>query len=884
MPGAAGASRWRMVLVMTRFSPSVFTLVRTPDRDVNPTTLAQRANAFATAAKECESAVLISHRNDEGMHSFVVLAGGSDSVETAAVSIAQAIGARAERSELPESLAEAGSISRATFRRGSSVSRETMLGTDPTEFSRRMETALHPGDWVAISLREISNREDRRHEAWTDFRLGSGAASHPSRYPDATLFSIYAGSDSSKSAGRLVDMTRSAMHGFDLRVRPERVSLLGGVVGWFASALGAAAAGFAWRHLVDSGTLPSLVADSPAGPLVGTALLGLGVLAFLVGVLRVSGIFPTLWHRVRRGLPDGRVPAPPRRHGRPRPPRAADKDTRTGKKTKAHPGDYPLHRAAFLTAPVVFVGLVAPYAETTASSSASRSRAVPPMVSQRRGPLIGVNNDAAAHIAMSDAHLGVAIVGDAGSGKSGLTRTLFGYACADWAQPTRLPGSTGSRNTLIAFETKGDGVAAYQAWARVTHAPVLVIDLADPNSFAIDLFASTGNVLQRGEAFANDMRYAYGEGAIQDRALPVLSSIFAAAIAIAENPGLTTTMKLTHVREGASALYYANVLIGNLGDALSTALAEEVISQGTGKGSRPASPSVRMAAEAITAYFQDTTPAQRSNHFDSSRNKVKQLASLSSWWERPAKKRLTWSQVLGTDKEGRHRAVIINTGDTPGEVVAEEKLLQNVSSIIFHSLQRAIRVHCGDWFETGRSVTVLSDELSMVAGSSPEVVSWMKDKARSYGVRPIFATQYAEQLPREVQKTFLSFGTLFAFRQTNREVAATVAGQLSAVVGEVTEDEIVHLSKFTAMVRTHIDEDRQSPFTISIPHFESDRAAALSQQGFSTADAEPSAVVTVTPSTVTTDQPAAVAPATWVAPSTDSLYSDEVLTEDLRSW
>ena len=820
-----------MVPGMSRFEPVVYVLVRTPNMETNPASLATRANTFAAATKDCSAATMLVHRGPDGMNGFLVLVGPDDSVARAALSIAQAVGARAERGELPASLAEPTAVARAVYRRGSSVARETIMGTDPTEISRRLEVALRQGDWVALTLREASRMDDRRNEDWTDYRLGSSGLSHQSRQPDAQVVSIFAGSADFRSADRLIDMTRSALHGFDLKVTSHRVSLLRGVAPFAAVALAAGAAGGA---LALDQVAP--VAGLPVASAAATVLFGVAALAFGGFLARVTGVWPTLWHRVRRGLPAGVLPAPPHRLLPPARPRKEERDA-NGKRVSGRPGGYPLHRSSFLMAPVIFVGVIAPHSSAAAVSATSRQRQVPPRMQQPIGPLVGFDGTTPAYLSVADSYSGIALMGRAGSGKSQLVRSLFGWSCLDRNHPTGIPGSTGSRNTLVAFESKGAGVTEYQAWAAATSTPLLFIDLADPASYAIDLFATKGSIAQRAEAFVNGLVYAFEDGSIKDRAFTSMLGIYTAALAISEEPEMVSGV--AGVDPTGSVNYFANIIVGGLGDTLAIAVATEVL--GRAKRADTLSPSVRAAAEALAPFFEGSTAAARRSLFESSQNKIKQLTSVESWWS-PSRRKVSWSQVLAHPNDN-HRAVLINTGSSLSSVPVEDKISGIMASLLMYSLQRAIRHECQDWEDEHRSISIFADELALLSGSSPDVITWLKDQGRSYGVRPVFATQRPAQLKREVREVFLNFGTFICFNQEDRATAIEAATQLSGYNGEVSDEEVMFLSKYNAVVRGYADGSRQSPFTVQVFNFEADRAQAAAHFGIEGSAPVPSPVM-----------------------------------------
>lgn len=829
--GAIGDLRLRMVdLMRTSAGPTIYALSRATGGNQNATTQMMRADSFANAATDCDGVTLLTTRSSEGLEYYAIFDGPVDAVHSASTSLAHALGARLDEVALPNSLlTDTGAIVRLAAKRRLPKSKTTMMGEDVAEIGRQMERDLKPGDWVALTFREPTRVEFERYEDWIQYRLRANYLAHHSMQPASVVSSLWAGSSTRSSAKRLGSKFATSLHGFDVAVRTQPISPMTGALGWLAASVIASA-----LCLLTVLAAPGTTAFSHPVHRSAQALGLVAALTALAGLARLRGLWPTAAHRAWAALAgDAVLPPPAKRHGRsPRPPRDAERDPVTGKRARAFDGDYPLHRSAFKMGPILFVGMVSPSAETSTGVGGARSRAIPPILVPRQGPLLGFNGDTPAHLPIDSLYQGVAILGAAGTGKSGISRTLFGWMCLDASHPSRISGATAHRNTLIAFESKGDGVAAYRAWAQLAGSEPLFVDLADPATLAIDLFATPGNVRERAEAFVNGLAYAFEPGAIQNLAFTSLLAVFTAALAITEEPGLASSVP--GIDADGSPVYLANVLLGNLGDALAVALATEVM--GRAKNPTASTEALVLAAQALTPHFDGVSPAKRANAFGSSANKVAQLMSLESWWAPShVRSKESWDSLLAPDATGRHRVVVINTGDTAtaaGVAPVEDRLSEIASALLLYTLQRTIRRKCTDWFETGRSVTIVADELSLLAGSNHDVLTWLKDKGRSYGVRCIFATQRPGQLSPQVREALLSFGTLMVFRQESRDVANEAARDLTTTEGDVSGDEIIALPGFHAIIRTHVGQTRTPPCTVAIPHFEGDRLMAAAQQGF----------------------------------------------------
>lgn len=812
-----------MLGAMSRTSElTAWTLMRTAGIDMNPTLVTQRANQFATKTSGFASTTLLIRREDDTMRGYLVTSGvGADSLR-AATDLAHTVGAKAVSTEPPTDLDLDNVVGWLVFESGSVVARDPQVNADPAETARLLANTLPPGSWVAVSMRRPSQRERARNHAWLSHRLSTAVPNHHSLSPDAVVVSIYAGGPDARSVSALLESARSAMPGFDVitkaKVATRLTTILGpGLVGAAAIAAGVGS------------TFTSAV-PSYAGPALLVPGLALGAAAILVGVLRFVGVLPSAWRRTQAMARECRFAPPRKRLGRPKPPRK--EINRADKYREARDGDYPLHPSTFQVGAQVVVGIVAPQAGAVSGESETKARDVPPVMLRQIGPLIGDSDQGPAFLSADDAFGGVAVVGKAGSGKSVLVRSMFGWACLDRraeanmsasqraARREQYPGFPGATNALIAFESKGDGVAQYQAWADATGDVMVAIDLADPSSYAIDIFAIPGSVFEKAEFFVNALIYAFSESAIGDRSRETLLSVIPAALLV--TPQIAALVE--GIDPNASPLYYTHVLLGGRGEAPARALYNEL----KAAAHQPdADPMLREAVVGMSQiYGEKVTDAARRQLVEAPRNKLRQLLGMESWWT-PTRRKVTWTQIL----DG-HRAVVINTGSSMNGTMVEEMLSGQMSAVLMYSLRHAIQRTCSGWQDEGRSVSIFADELSLLAGSSEQVVAWLKDQGRSFGVRPFLATQRPEQLPDRVRSAFMNFSTLVSYMQEDMGTANEIANGVSSEEGEWTSSDILGLNTYTAVVRAHVAKKRQPAFTVKVRNFEYDRYGFAAQQGY----------------------------------------------------
>ncbi|WP_427019361.1 hypothetical protein ACQCSX_21965 (plasmid) [Pseudarthrobacter sp. P1] len=408
-----------------------------------------------------------------------------------------------------------------------------------------------------------------------------------------------------------------------------------------------------------------------------------------------------------------------------------------------------------------------------------------------------------------------------------LVRSLFGWHCLERVNPSGKPGYPGTHNTLIAFESKGDGVAKYIHWAHTLGDKVLAIDVADARTPAIDLFAVPGDNAAKAVFFTNALKYTFGADAIGPRSFPTIVAILTAAMSVDERVIDSIEDRDDRIlKHGMSPLYYAYQLLAGTSDKIAVQLALAIKSLGIKLRERgEPDETLEQAYIAISSLFEDRTESARRPFLEPPRNKFEQLLILEDWWT-PSRKKVSWTDII----EG-HRSVVINTGSSPSGILLDDEQNQQISSLLMYSLQNALKRTCSGWLEQDRSVSIFADELSLLAGTSPEVVAWIRDQGRSYGIRAMLATQRPEQLGPALRNNFLTYATLISFAQTD----VTTAGEVAANVGsngEWTTEDIQHLEPYHVVVRSEVDQRRQSAFIVKLPNFEADVLSYATAQAY----------------------------------------------------
>lgn len=853
---------------------AAFTFTRAPAVDTNPAALAQRANTFASQVATMGHVTMLARREGNAMRTYLLThatgrSSGGDPARTA-LALAHVVGARSDETEIPDGLAYAGfdparpdedegwnTLGWLEFEDGSAMGRDPQVGVDPNEMARLLADHVTPGSWVAITARKAGKSERNKWRAWLSHRLGPALPNHHSMSPDAMVVSVYAAGPDTGTVAALLESTRAAMPGFDLASRPCYATRWGAAGGWLLSGLAmivlAIAGPIALHHLIGTpATTPAGAGmANTAGTVGGVDYLGLSLallrligfaaaLPILVGLGRYAGWLPSPWKRARAAMLAADFSAPASRPwwSRARSPRK-ERTVRKGEMTKtieAFDGDYPLAPDAFLVGPQVVTGLVSPHTGSAGVSSTSH-RPAPTAMLDRIGPPTGLAKQGGeqrpAYLSAWDAEGGLAITGKAGSGKSALLTSVFGWVCLDRQHHKALEregrtyerpfGYPGQDCAVVAIESKGEGVLNYKAWADYAGEKYALIDAADPTSWAIDVFdiGPHATVMARAEFAANMFRELYGSDGVGSRAFESLLALIPAAFTV--KPDMAATVP--GLDPNASPLYYLHVLLGGRGDETALALAGAVMSFAQFPD---AADWVReVAALMAPIYGPGITPAKRRDLTESSRNKLRELMLLEHWFS-AGRRKVTWRQVL----EG-NRVVVINTGRSASGQMIESGATEQLSSMLLYSLKRTIEEVCVGWQAQGRSVYVFSDELKLLLGAGEDNIVWLKDQGRAFGVRACFATQRLDQLPDSTRRAFRNFSTFITYTQEDlgaaREVAEAVGDGSD---GDWTTAEIMALDVYTAVVRGTVGKKRQPGFVVTVPEYAADKDAYAITAGY----------------------------------------------------
>jgi hypothetical protein len=778
--------------------------------------VAQRAKPFGAAVRQVGAAALLAARDERTLAGYVSVPGGPGRAGQLAVSsLAAALAAKAEPvDELPD-LAAAPAVGWLVARPSSFAQRDTLARADPSELAATLARAMPPGAWLAVSLRAASRAEWGRARRWYEHRL-AGAAAHYSRDGEVVVGSIFAGASSAAEVDAILFQLSAAIPGFDLEVAVRRA---GRAVP--AGALGAAG-------------LAAMFAMGIGAHQWGLGLAGLGIFG-VASAATAKDWVPTQSVRVRRALAAGRPPATARRLVPPR--RPTSERTRLLQDgqvvhQRASSGSWPLAQSTFLLSPAMVVGAVAPHGAMATDAAATRMRQAPAALAGDIGPLVGYSGDDAepVHIDAGSLWEGLALIGLAGSGKSTCLSSLFGWSLLERVTPSGKSGRPGKANTVIAIESKGEGAEGYRRWVEATGDEWALIEVADPSSAVIDLFDVPGtdsgpgpaSASDRAEFFVNAMTYAFPAGDIQGRARETLTAVLTASLVT-----LPDVAGAAGLDRSATPVELAYVLAGGHGDEAGTRLAAALAQTASQAPDGPAKAELAAAMRGLAILYESkVTPTQRRTLSESSRSRLADLLKARSWWSADRRK-VSWRTILD-----QHWCAVVNTGVTASGQIAGEQTAQLMAAMLTYALRAAIMATCSGWRARGRSVSVFADELALLAGSSAEVVAWLRNQGRSYGVRCVFAAQYPEQLQPAVRDCLLGFSTIFWFRQNNPQVVQAAVSQLSMVGGDWSAADIAGLEPYHAILLAVADGRMQPAVPIRVAFWSDDLGRFAAAQGY----------------------------------------------------
>lgn len=793
----------------------------------NPTSYAQNAAAGIAGLGRRQTFTLLTTRDGTGRRrNYLLFPDRYD--ESKALSLSHALGAKLERVDPTDLRTELPATSRSGWlvADGQHEGRESQLNVDPTEAGRILEQSMPPNSWVAITLRRQIGSERDLYWAWLRHQLGQGTT-HPAINSTAMVFNITAGATTDDEVRSVLSTTEAALVGLDITTHVKIAHAFTRPLAFAAGAVTSAAAAIAINTVPQVGAvLPETVTSIATTVFAVVAV----VFAVLTATCWLLGIPANFGRAVSRAGVTLKWPFPTKRlTPETRTPKQASTDS-DGNHHDAYAGVYPLHRNSFFNGLPVVLPVVSPRGGANSGEAEVRERSAPGETRNIIGPRIGDAAGSPFHLESKSMRFGTMVYGEPGMGKTYLLNMLFGWmaGCRAGGFTDAHPKWPNTDTAMVAFESKNfGGVRSYQQWAEAAGSDTVAVDPMDPESWAIDLGDPPGKTLSEKSTFLTDMfAYAFGDDAIGPASYDSFQKMFAVALAMCDSPYLDGAER-EGVDTGASVFYFLDLLIGGRGQTMAKNVFTSFSKQ-VAKDAEAPSDLVEAIRQADSIMTQ--TDAQRTKRFEAPANKIGQIVRMEQFWS-PARRHLSFDNVLA-----QHKAVVINLGTSANRDKLGTRQQEQLGAMLMFALKDAISRLCDDWGETKQQVAIFSDELSLLAPNSPEVMQWFRNQGRSFGVWLFLATQYPRLLDDGVKAACDTLDNLIVFySKESSDGAVGTAPLLSAAdVDPWTPADVAGLDaqRHQVAVRPTLEGRQRNTVVVELLAAADDRAGWLAEHGF----------------------------------------------------
>ena len=491
--------------------------------------------------------------------------------------------------------------------------------------------------------------------------------------------------------------------------------------------------------------------------------------------------------------------------------RGAGDDQNEASKRRVH--GYAFQRSTLPLPCGALAAIAMPPARRTASVSALT--VMPDALDGCGGPILGVDAERRTVRMSADAlYGGVFLMGEPGGGKSNMMHGLIGWDAAHHRRG----------DVLVCVESKG--VDSIPILTRLIPG-VRVIDVNDPATPMIDLLGA-GSDGERAERFANLMQAALGSRQVGPQSRFQLRDATLAALTGLKTAGLARSCASRGVEPPADWASYAARLLGRDGIRDARAL-------GTATVDAAGSETMRALMERLHGGANDSgTPKIRDGELAAllraPMNKMDLLASAPRLFA-PSRPRFTWASIIGRSDGHADARIVVNLGaalhagadgrhaDLP------DGTRRLVGALLFRGLKDEIVASCAGWQNTGRRMRVTVDELTDVlgadeegAGGNADILSWLREKGRAYGVELAAGTRNPLQLEGELLASVTSLMTVGTFVLR----ADLTAGPAADAVGSDAAT-VRGLPRHTILIRTVGPAPAMAglpPMILDVPHFD----------------------------------------------------------------
>lgn len=519
----------------------------------------------------------------------------------------------------------------------------------------------------------------------------------------------------------------------------------------------------------------------------------------------------------------------------------SDTETKLGVKDKrVFATGYGPQRTTLIFSPMTTTALFVPIQKSTAVKQ--ELHAVPEPLSHG-GVFLGVDDSGrSGYLDPTQLFGGIAISGEAGSGKTVLTHGISQWAIKHRADTSPKVWGTDSR--LIHFWMKDDtGVELLDAYKKdqgITDKS-RVIYLTDPSSVGLDMLGmhENRNAKETAESVAKTMRYSFNPGDIQNDSQNIITQAMTIGVAASRydqrHPGdiLRRCHQLEKQYPGSEQLQQQRSPIGWAVVALCGSDGQAGSARALGQVCRALALEMKddnplrmdlvyasRAAEQLYGRPDQKGQAARSDReilqrTNASVNKVNQFLAIDHMFT-PRRSTVTWEWIL--DHPGDYHIVLApHNGHALPELM--DKIL---GSWILYRFWNTVFAHCKDWAVAGKHTMLVCDELSLLSNGSDDVLQNLREQGRSFGLILVFATQYPTQLSDVLLDSFLGYTTFISYNTAIPRIASLTAARLTDNEGMDgwTSGAVANLPKYHAAVRTRDAEQIQPAFIVKVKDFD----------------------------------------------------------------
>lgn len=530
----------------------------------------------------------------------------------------------------------------------------------------------------------------------------------------------------------------------------------------------------------------------------------------------------------------------------------SDNHTRLGVRThKKRMSAYGAQRTTLILSPVIVSSVFTPVTEGVAMKQ--ESHPVPEVLS-RGGIYLGRDDTGrSCYLDPSQLFGGVAINGEAGSGKTVLTHGISQWAIS--ARDTTGPAIWGRDSRIIHFWMKDDtGVEVLERYRRAHGLtdPQRVVYLADPDGICLDMLGMKdgNNAMDTAASVAKTMRYSFDDGDILNESQNIITQALTIGVAVdryvqderrripesADARWESGIVKRCHQLEqsypGAEQLHMQASPIGWALVALCGSDGQAGSAKALGHVCRA------LAMELKSGYlFEEMTYAARAAEqlygrpdaaghtvrsdreilakTNASLNKVNQFLPIEHMFT-ARRGRVTWRNIL--DHPGDYHIVLAPHGGHS----LPERMDKILGGWLMYRFWNTVFAHCKDWDKAGRWTMLVCDELSLLANGNDGIMPALREQGRSFGLLLVFATQYPTQLSNAMLDSFIGYSTFITYNTTIPRIADMTARRLTNNDGADgwRSGAVMNLPRYAAAVRTRTQEQLQPTFLVHVNDFD----------------------------------------------------------------